>query len=176
MRAVSVLAIEYYVRVNRKQSLKERLEETKQLILKEVTKWEIKALKQGNNYFYKPEGFNGTETSPAFEVRLIDSETEWGHDLKFGDLNKATDDQRYHWSDNDPKRMQKALFLINVLESQVANLLTAGKIKAVSFSPYTGDDLGSDRLTYFKRMFDKVNKTGEFSWIEKDGSFLIKKK
>jgi hypothetical protein len=176
MRAVSVLAIEYYKRTNPKNFQKERFEETKQLILKEVTKWSIKSMKHGNNYFFKPTNFTGTETSPAFEVRLVDSETEWGHTLKFGDLNKPTDTEKYYWSDDDTKRMQKALFLIDVLENHVAKLLMDGKIKAMSFSPYDKDDLGSDRLSYFKRMFDKINKNKEFSWVEKDDNYLIRKK
>ena len=176
MRAISILAIEYYSRTSRKKTLKERFEDTERLILKEVSRWQVKLFKQGNNYFFRPEGFVGTDTSSPFEVRLIDSETEWGHDLKFGDLNKPSDTERYHWSDEDPKRMQKALFLLDVLENYVAKLLLGGKIKAASFSPYDNDELGSDRLSYFRRMFDKVNKNGEVNWIEKDGGFIIKRK
>ena len=176
MRQISILAIEYYRRVGIKKTLQERFEATKQLILKEVTRWPVKMMQQGSSYFFKPKGFDGTDTSPAFEVRLIDSETEWGHDLKFGNLNKATDAEKYYWSDEDPKRMQKALFLIEVLENYVAKLLASGKVKAISFHPYNEDDLGSDRLSYFRRMFDKVNRNREFTWIEKEGGFLIKKK
>lgn len=176
MKAISVLAIEYYNRVGRKQTLQERLRETKQLIIKEVTKWQVKMLTQGTNYFFKPVGFEGTENSPAFEVRLIDSETEWGHDLKFGDLNQPTDSKKYQWSDEDPKKMQKALFLITVLEDYVAKLLEAGKIKTVSFAPYADDELASDRLTYFKRMFDRINKNNRYAWIERNGNYLIRKR
>lgn len=178
MRSVTVLAIEFYQRVDRSKFVTEssRTQETKRLILKEVTRWKVKSLKQDNNYFFKPYDFVGTENSSPIEVRLIDTETEDGHDLKFGDLNKPSNKDKYAWNDKDPNRMSKALFVRDVLENKVAKLLLSGEIKTVSFSPFDEDDLGSDRLSYFRNMFDKINSNREFSWIQDGNNYKIKKR
>jgi hypothetical protein len=178
MRSLTFLAIEFYQRVRKDHQLTEsdRVKETKRLILNEVTRWKIKSLKQGNNYFFKPLGFVGSENSSPIELRLIDTETEYGHNLKFGDLNKPSDEDKYKWNDRDPNKMSKALFIMDVLENEVSNLLISKKIRAISFSPFDEDDLGDDRLSYFRNMFDKVNKKGEFSWIQDGNNFTIKSK
>ena len=178
MRAITVLALEYYKKVNFNKfvSLESRSKETQRLILNEVTRWKIKSTKQGNNYFYKPIDFVDTEKSNPIEVRLFDTETEYGHELKFGDLNMRHDVDRFKWDDKDPFRMSKALFVMDVLEKHVANLLMTGEIKTISFSPYSGDDLDDDRLSYFKNMFNKINKNAKFSWSKVDDSYVIKRK
>lgn len=175
MRSLSHLAVEYYQRVDRKihLTLESRTAATKKLILKEVTRWDIKTLKQGNNYFFKPSEFSGTKESSPIEVRLIDTGTGWGHDLQFGDMNKPTDKERFKWNDGDPNRMSKALFVRDVLEQEVAKLLLNGDIKTVSFSPYNQDDMAQDRLSYFQNMFQKINKRGKFKWIEASRGYLI---
>lgn len=177
MRSLTILAIPIYQKISKQYpNLHEKIEATKEYILNEITRWKIKSLKQENNYFFKPANFIGSENSAPIEVRLVDTETEFGHNLKFGDLNKKNDDDKYKWNDDDPNSLTKALFVMDVLEKEVANLLLLNKINAISFSPYDKDDLGDDRLSYFRNMFDKINKKGEFSWIQNENNFTIKRK
>ena len=182
MRALNVIAIEIYQKLGKQYpNLNERREATKQYILNEITQWEVKTLKQGDNYFFKPVGigFNGDKNSPPFEVRLIfDPELQY-HQLKFGNLNAETDEEKFKWNDKDPYRLQKALFLRNVLPSKVKILLQNEDIMGIFFIPYDKDDLGSDRLSYFLNMYSNLNKNdfelekGEF---ETDGMYFITKK
>jgi hypothetical protein len=159
MRALTVIAIEIYQKLGKQYpNLTERREATKQYILNEITHWEVKTLEQGNNYFFKPKEFKETEDSSYFEVRLIYDESTGFHELKFGNLNAKDKEKQFKWNDKDLYRLQKALFLTKVLENKILPLLLKNKIQGIQFSPYDKDDLGSDRLSYFRNMFDKLGK------------------
>lgn len=166
MRALTVLAIDIYQNLSSIYSnLTERKEATKQYILNEITQWGIKELKQGGNYFFKPLEFEGTEDSAPFMVRLVYDPGFRKHELKFGNLNAISEKDMYKWDDNDPYRLQKALFLKNMLNKYILPLILNGDINGVTFSPYDLDGLGSDRLSYFRNMFDKVGKE-KLNWGE----------
>jgi len=178
MRALTVIAIEIYQKLGKQYpNLTERREATKQYILNEITHWEVKTLEQGDNYFFKPKEFIGNKNSPPFEVRLLKSKAVEGyHELKFGNLNASTDEEKFKWDDKDPYRLQKALFLSKVLESKIESLFKNSKIMGIMFQPYDGDGLASDRYSYFYNMFDKLGKDkydldkGEF---EAEGTYFI---
>jgi len=165
MESLSVLALEIYQKLGKQYpNLNERKEATKKYIINEITQWDIKTLKQGDNYFFKPVGFEGTEDSKPFEVRLIyDGFNTEFYELKFGNLNAPTQDQQYEWDNNDPYKLQKSLFLIRVLENKILPLIEDETIYGVSFSPYNEDGLGNDRLSYFRNMFDKLGKN-KLNW------------
>jgi len=112
MRALNIIAIETYQKLEKHYSnLTERREATKQYILNEITQWGIKTLEQGDNYFFRPKEFKGDKNSPPFEIRLLKSKAiEEYHELKFGNLNASTDEERYKWDDKDPYKLQKLYF------------------------------------------------------------------
>lgn len=181
MESLSKLAIPIYQKLSEKYfNLTERREATKQYILTEITQWEIKALEQGDNYFFKPKEFIGDKNSPPFEVRLLKSKTiEGWHELKFGNLNASNDEEKFKWNDKDPYKLQKALFLVKVLESKIKPLFETEKIIGIMFQPYDGDGLADDRYSYFYNMYSKLGKDkynlekGEF---EAEGTYFITKK
>jgi hypothetical protein len=181
MRALNVIAIEIYQKLGKQYSnLTERREATKQYILNEITQWGVKSIEQGGNYFFKPKEFIGDKNSPPFEVRLLKSKAiEGWHELKFGNLNAPTDEEKFKWNDEDPYRLQKALFLKKVLESQIKALFENKKITGMMFQPYDGDGLADDRYSYFYNMYSKLGKDkydlnkGEF---EAEGTYFIEPK
>lgn len=178
MRALNIIAIETYQKLEKHYSnLTERREATKQYILNEITQWGIKTLEQGDNYFFRPKEFKGDKNSPPFEIRLLKSKAiEEYHELKFGNLNASTDEERYKWDDKDPYKLQKALFLRKVLESKIKSLFDSGEIMGIIFQPYDGDGLADDRYSYFYNMYSKLGKDkydldkGEF---EAEGTYFI---
>jgi hypothetical protein len=180
MRALNVIAIEIYQKLGKQYpNLTERREATRQYILNEITQWDIKTLHQGNNYYFKPDGFKGDNTSSQFEVRLVYNPELQYHELKFGNLNAETDEKKFKWDDKDPYRLQKALFLRNVLYNKVKVLLQNEDIMGIFFIPYDKDDLGSDRLSYFLNMYSNLNKnnfTLEKGEFETEGMYFITKK
>ena len=128
MRALTVIAVEIYQKLGKQYSnLTERREATRQYILNEITQWGVKFLKQGDNYFFKPVGFEGTEDSSYFEVRLIYDESTGFHELKFGNLNAKDKEKQFKWNDRDPYRLQKSLFLTKVLENKILPFLINNK-------------------------------------------------
>lgn len=164
MRSLTILAVPIYQKLGKKYpKLDERREATKQYILNEITHWKIKRAVTPNIYAFKPVEFEKTENSAAFEVRLVYDEDTDLWELKFGDLNAKTDQEKFKWDDNDPNKLQKALFLHNVIDKDIIPMLKSGEIPGVQFSPYDGDDLGDDRLSYFYNMFTKLGKQ-DFSW------------
>ena len=178
MRALNVIVIEIYQKLGKYYlNLTERREATKQYILNEITQWDIKTLKQGDNYFFKPKEFIGDKNSSPFEVRLLKSKAVEGyHELKFGNLNASTDEEKFKWDDKDPYKLQKALFLSKVLELKIKSLFETGEIIGIMFQPYDGDGLADDRYSYFYNMFSKLGKDkydldkGEF---EAEGTYFI---
>ena len=179
MRALNVLALEIYQKLGKQYpNLTERREVTRQYLLKEVTQWTVKKAEHGDNYYFKPVEFKGDEDSSPFEVRLIyDIDTDC-YEVKFGNLNAPTDQEKFKWDDKDTYRLQKSLFLKTVLEKEIIPLLKRGEIEGLQFTPYSKDDLGDDRLSYFRNMFSKLGKD-KFSWSyddEYDKYFIIPKK
>jgi hypothetical protein len=174
MKSLSMLAMPIYQKlVGRYPNLSERREATKQYLLKEITHWGIKELTQNEGYFFKPSEFNGTENSKPFQIRLI-PENDGFYDLKFGNLNAPTDEERFEWDENDPYKLQKALFLYNVINKKIISLLENDIIKGIQFEPYNGDGLGDERLVYFSNMYNKLGKN--FTWYKKGNTHYIKKK
>jgi len=177
MRALTVLAIPIYQEVSKGySSLNERTEATKHHLLNEITHWTTKSLEQQGGYSFKPVEFKGTEDSAPFEIRLIPT-NEDSYELKFGNLNAPTDEERYKWDDNDPFKLQKALFLHEVLELKIVPLLRSGKIAKIIFTPYNGDGLGDDRYSYFYNMYSKLGKE-EFNFKKENSkeTYSITKK
>jgi hypothetical protein len=178
MRSPIILALEIYKKLSKRYSnLTELREAVKKHILTEITQWSIKNLQIGNNYFFKPKEFLGEENSPPFMVGLLENQGMGKyHELKFGNLNASTDEEKFKWDDKDPYRLQKALFLKNVLETQIKSLFETNKIQGIIFQPYDGDGLGDERYDYFYSMYSKLGKgkynldKGEF---ELEGTYLI---
>jgi hypothetical protein len=179
MRALSILALEIYRKLGKQYpNLNEKREATKQYILKEITQWTVKKAEHGDNYYFKPAEFKGAEDSLPFEIRLIyDVETDC-YEVKFGNLNGSIDQEKFKWNDKDPYKLQKSLFLHTVFEKEIVPLMKTGQIGGLQFTPYSKDDLGDDRLSYFRNMFDKLGKDN-FTWQyddEYDKYFIITKK
>ena len=160
MRALNTIALEIYQKLEKQYSdLTERREATKQYVLNEITQWNIKTLEQEDNYFFKPKEFIGDKNSPPFEIRLLKSKVVEGyHELKFGNLNAETDEEKFKWDDKDPYKLLKALFLYNVLDKKIKSLFETGKIRGIMFQPYNGDGLADDRYSYFYNMYSKLGK------------------
>jgi hypothetical protein len=178
MRPISILAIPIYQKLSEQYSTPtQRIKATKQYILNEVTQWSIKSLDQNSDYFFKPKEFSGDNKSLPFEVRLVKGGPYPGmYELKFGNLNADNDQDRYYWDDKDPYRLQKALFLRNVLELKIAPMLQKGKIGAIVFSPYDEDGLGDERYNYFYNMYSKLGKDKfDLQHID-DSTYAITKK
>jgi hypothetical protein len=178
MKPLNVIVVEIYQKLEKYYfNLTERREATKQYILNEITQWNIKTLEQEGNYFFRPKEFIGDKNSPPFEIRLLKSKALEGyHELKFGNLNAETDEERYKWDDKDIYKLQKALFLRKVLESKIKSLFETKKIMGIMFQPYEGDGLADDRYSYFYNMYSKLGKNnydldkGEF---ETEGTYFI---
>lgn len=176
MRALSLLATEIYQKLGQHSNLAEKREATKQYILNEITQWTTKPAHIGDVRVFKPIEFMGSETSTPFQVRLVHTPENGFEELKFGNLNATTDQEKYVWDDKDPNRLLKALFLHNVLEKKVAPLLKSGEIKGVHFTPYDQDELGDERYSYFYNMFTRLNTDKQYDFKNIDGSYLITKK
>lgn len=175
MRSLNTVALEIYQKLGKKfTNLTERREATKQYILKEITQWNIKKANLNNLIAYKPLEFQGTEESTPFEIRLVLDEEDNIWELKFGDLNAETDEERFKWDDKDPMRLLKALFLRKVLETEVNSFIKQGN--QIKFTPYNGDGLGDDRYSYFYNMFTKLNKNKKYSLTKKEGTYYINTK
>jgi hypothetical protein len=174
MKSLSMLAVPIYQKLAGKYAnLAERREATRQYLLKEIIHWGIKELEQNGSYFFKPIEFERTENSKPFQVRLV-LEDNGFHNLKFGDLNALTDNEKFEWDENDPYRLNKALFLYNVINKKIIPLLQNDIIKGIQFEPYDGDGLGDERLSYFSNMYNKLGK--QFSWNKEENIYYIKKK
>jgi hypothetical protein len=178
MESLTKLAIPIYQKLGKQYpNLTERLEATKQYILNEITNWTIKGLTQNKNYFFKPNEFNGTEDSTPFEIRLVYIPDYDIYQLKFGNLNATSEDERYKWSKDDPFKLSKALFFQNVITNKIIPLLKSGDIRSIEFMPHDEDELGDDRLSYFRNIFDKLGKN-EFKWNgpDNEGRYYISSK
>lgn len=181
MKPLTILALEIYQKLEKQYpNLTERRNATKQYILNEITQWEIKTLEQEDNYFFKPKEFIGDKNSPPFEIRLLKPKAiEGWYELKFGNLNASTDEEKYKWNNKDPYRLQKAVFLTRVLESKIKPLFETGKITGIIFQPYDGDGLADDRYSYFYNMYSKLGKDKydlEKGEGEAEGTYYITKK
>jgi hypothetical protein len=173
MQSLTVLAIPIYQQLGKQYpNLSERREATKQYILNEITRWGIKKTDHINSYFFKPVEFKGTQNSKPFDVRLMYDDNSGLHELKFGNLNASTDDEKFEWDSNDPYKLQKALFLNDVINKEIIPLIKNKTIKGLQFSPYNGDNLADDRLSYFRNMFDKLGKD-KFNWIHDGEKYYI---
>lgn len=180
MIPLTILAAEIYTEMGEYLNLSEKREATKQYILNEISQWKISSMEQSGNYFFKPIEFKGNKNSPPFEIRLLRSKALEGyHELKFGNLNATDDETRFKWDNKDPYRLQKALFLKRVLESNIKSLFDKGSITGIMFQPYDGDGLADDRYTYFYNMYTKLGKdkydldVGEF---ETQGTYFVTSK
>ena len=175
MESLTILAIPIYQQLRKQYpNLNERIEATTQHILNEVTQWSIKELIQDGNYYFKPVEFEGTEDSKPFQVRLV-LEDNGFYNLKFGNLNASSASKMFQWDKNDPYKLNKALFLYNVINKKIVPLLQNNTIERIQFEPYEEDELGDDRLSYFRNMFDKLGKD-KFTWYKEDNIYYIKKK
>lgn len=175
MESLTKLAIPIYQKLGKQYpNLAERIEATKQYILNEITQWNIKELIQDDNYYFKPVEFEGTEDSKPFQIRLI-LEDNGFYNLKFGNLNASSATKMFQRNENDPYKLNKALFLYNVINKKIIPLLQNDIIKGIQFEPYDEDGLGSDRLSYFRNMFDKLGKD-KFTWYKEDNTYYINKK
>ena len=174
MESLTKLAIPIYQRLRKQHpNLSERIEATTQHILNEVNQWGIKELIQDGNYYFKPAEFEGTENSKPFQVRLV-LEDNGFYNLKFGNLNASSASKMFQWDKNDPYKLNKALFLYNVKNKKVLPLLQNNTIEGIQFEPYNEDGLGSDRMSYFNNMFDKLG--NDFTWYKEDNTYYINKK
>lgn len=157
MRSLTNLALEIYNKVKRQGStVEENAKVIKEYLLTEIKQWTIKQAKREDSYFFTPLEFDGTSESPPFEVRLFYTPDLQLHELKFGNLSAVDNIDRYNWKENDPYRLQKALFLYKVLE-RIGRMLESGEVKVLAFGPWTEDGLGSERMSYFKNMFNKLD-------------------
>jgi hypothetical protein len=177
MRSLTILAADIYQKMGKQYpNLTERYEATKKFILKEITQWSNKKTFTGNVITYKPVEFDGTSDSTAFQVRLVYDVDTKTCELKFGNLNAVTARDQFKWDDQDPFKMQKALFLHTVLEKEVVPILKSGDIEGIEFTPYDGDGLEDDRASYFHNMFTKLNKSNNFELIKTGVTWHITKK
>lgn len=177
MRSITFLTLPIYQKTSKfGKSIQENIQATKNFILTEITQWTVKKLKRNNNYFFTPIEFKPTLESPPFEIRLAYNEELKFHELKFGNLAAVELEDKYRWSDNDPFRLQKGLFLYKVLDI-ISRMLERDKIEGVTFAPWTGDGLGSERMSYFKNMFNKLNVDRfEMKYQKDQNLFIISKK
>ena len=180
MRSLTILATEVYQKLGKQfPNLTERREATKQHLLKEITQWGVKQGGTNTIIAFKPIEFQGNAESEPFEVRLIYDEDDGFWELEFGNLNAQTPEEQFNWNDKDPYRLQKALFLQNVLNRKIVPFLSNMENEGIKFQPYSGDGLEDDRLSYFQNMFKKLNKDEfEFSkgYFEEDENYYITKK
>lgn len=177
MRSLTYLALEVYHKVKKlKRTIEENTQAVKKYLLTEVQQWTIKQAKRNDSYFFMPLEFDGTPESAPFEVRLFYTLDLQVHELKFGNLSAVDSEDRYRWEENDPYRLQKALFLYKVLD-RIGRMMESGEIEGIAFSPWHGDGLGSERMSYFKNMFNKLDK-GRFEMVYKKelNVFLITRK
>lgn len=178
MESLTKLAIPIYQQISKRyNNLLERKKATKQYILNEITRWSIKKTEHINNYFFKPDEFKGTQDSKPFDVRLAYDSAADSYELKFGNLNATSPSKMYQWDDKDPYKLQKALFLADVINKEIVPLMVNGEVTKIQFSPHDEDGLADDRLSYFRNMFDKLGKD-KFNWDynkEEQKYFITKK-
>ena len=157
--------------------MNDRINATKRFILENITQWTIKKrIDDNGNYIFKPKEFEGLEGSDSFEVILLKNGNTKDYQLKFGNFKESDPKKMYAKKDSDSHKLRKALFLINVLQKEVVKLFYDNEIETIYFDPYSEDGLGSDRLAYFKNMFNKLNKDDDFELTKMHDIYSINKK
>lgn len=178
MISLSILATEIYQKLGKKYTnLNERKKATKDYILTEITKWDIKqsSFASGDILSFRPTEFKGTDDSKPFEVRLIYDYDDNFWELKYGNLNATDDETQFGWAHEDPYRLQKALFLQDVLNKEIVPLFKNPEFIGIRFAPYDGDGLADQRLSYFQNMFSKLD-NGKFNIKKFEDTFYITRK
>jgi len=166
MESLPSILKDIYIGIKKQnKNLQERKQGLAKYLLTEVSKWTIETTVRNSeiqgleNYIFHPREFVGTEKSAPFSVRLTYNGLNDGdyflHDLVFGNFEKHQEHYRYEWDKNDPLKLQKSLFLLDVL-NQIATLIQTGKIEGIAFLAYMDDGLGPERMKYFTKLFKKL--------------------
>lgn len=171
---LSYILLEMYQQNLSKYGRGKNNEDAIKQLINEVTKWNIKSLNLGNTISFKPKENNN------FEVRLILDKENNVWELKFGNLNATTDDERFKWEKNDPYRMQKSIFLNNIFQEEIPKLLDNNTIEKIQFNPYDGDGLGEMRLEMFEDIVNKINKINKnnkthYKMTQNGDNYIIEK-
>ena len=155
MVSLSTLIAEIYqTQCTRYSSIDEQVAATKHYMLNEITQWGVQVKPSPGIVAFVPVGNNLTS---QFEVRLLHKANTDMWELKFGNLSATSEEEMYAWESTD--KLQKALFLREVLEKYVVPALEDNTINGIEFRPYAGDGLERERLSYFKNMYNKLAKS-----------------
>lgn len=155
MESLSTLIVKIYqTQCNHYSNIDEQVVATKHHILNEITQWGIQVKPTPGMVTFIPDGNN---LSSRFEVRLLHKSNSDMWELKFGNLSADNEEEMYSWESTD--KLQKALFVREVLEKYIAPALENNTINGIEFRPYDGDGKGNDRLSYFKNMYHKLAKS-----------------
>ena len=170
MVSLSILIAEVYqTQCTRYSSIDEQVAATEHYILNEITKWSIQVKPTPGVVAFVPVGNN---LASRFEVRLLHKANTDMWELKFGNLSATSEEEMYAWESTD--KLQKALFLREVLEKYVVPALEDNTIKGIEFRPYADDGLESDRLSYFKNMYHKLAKS-KYTLSQEGNTYYITK-
>jgi hypothetical protein len=159
------LILEVYSQFSAKQyTLSERSRLTHNFILNEIDKWGIKTYPtNSNSYIFYPKDFvKPLSNSPLIQVSLTKTIDGW--ELKFGDLNNPKDP--YKWIDNDPNRLQKALFVKDVLENKIIPIILDNKIDKFFYPIENEDNKEQRRKSFFDNMLQKIEQTTPYKIIQ----------
>ena len=165
MITLKELILEVYSQFSAKQyTLSERSRLTHNFILNEIDKWGIKTYPtNSNSYIFYPKNFvKPLSNSPLIQVSLTKTIDGW--ELKFGDLNNPKDP--YKWIDNDPNRLQKALFVKDVLENKIIPIILDNKIDKFFYPIENEDNKEQRRKSFFDNMLQKIEQTTPYKIIQ----------
>ena len=150
----TLIARVYQTQCSRYSSIDEQVAATEHYILNEITQWGVQVKSAPGTVTFIPVG---NDLASQFEVRLLYKSNSDMWELKFGNLSANSEEGMYTWESTD--RLQKALFVREVLEQYVVPALENDTLNGIEFRPYAGDGLESDRLSYFKNMYNKLAKS-----------------
>ena len=165
----SLIAKVYQTQCSHYSSIDEQVAATKHYMLNEITSWGINIKPTPGIVAFVPVGSN---LASQFEVRLLHKSDSNMWELKFGNLSAESEEEMYAWDSTD--KLQKALFVRDVLEQYVIPALENNTINGIEFRPYDGDGKSSDRLSYFKNMYGKLSKS-QYGMSKEGNTYYITK-
>ena len=155
MVSLSTLIAEIYqTQCTRYSSIDEQVAATKHYMLNEITQWGVQVKSTSGMVKFIPVE---NDLVPPFEVRLLYKSNQDVWELKFDDVLATSEEET---SPLEPiHKLQRALFIREVLEKYVALAMDNGTFGCIEFNPLKGDGLERERLSYFKNMYNKLAKS-----------------
>lgn len=143
--------------------------------LNEITQWNVEVKNQGSKITFYPTEQKEYDAETQFRVLLFYNEDNDSWTLKFGNTGAEDPDDRFKWSENDPDRLKKILFIKNVVQKYIIPLIDEGKLNKITYSPYEDDNKQDERVKLFNNIFKQSNKDNKYKIYYDDGLYFVER-